>query len=163
MPLRRTSRKSETVALWLRSITASSPCDARSGGGGAIHCCGGAGAGGAAHPAVADAARPERTLLREIIPKPSNRLFWSLEVRYVTAMARRDPSRRTVLKAATALAGAAVVPETAIAQAPAITGGSESSFPSPDAPGSTDGGYNILFILTDQERYMGYSWPVPLP
>jgi arylsulfatase A-like enzyme len=78
-------------------------------------------------------------------------------------MARRDPTRRTVLKAATALAGAAVVPDTAIAQAPAITGGSESSFPSPDAPGSTDGGYNILFILTDQEQYMGYTWPVPLP
>jgi len=85
------------------------------------------------------------------------------EVRYVTAVARRDPSRRTLLKAATALAGAAVAPDTAIAQAPAITGGSESSFPSPGAPGSNEGGYNILFILTDQERYMGYTWPVPLP
>jgi arylsulfatase A-like enzyme len=68
-----------------------------------------------------------------------------------------------LLKAATAFAGVAVTPDTAIAQAPAITGGSESSFPSPDAPGSNEGGYNILFILTDQERYMGYTWPVPLP
>ena len=37
------------------------------------------------------------------------------------------------------------------------------SFPSPEAPGSNDGGYNILFILTDQEQYMGPTWPVPLP
>ena len=44
-----------------------------------------------------------------------------------------------------------------------ITGGTESSFPSPEAPGSNDGGYNILFILTDQEQYMGPTWPVPLP
>ena len=41
------------------------------------------------------------------------------------------------------------------AQTAQITGGTESSFPSPDAPGSNDGGYNILFILTDQEQYMG--------
>jgi len=78
-------------------------------------------------------------------------------------MTRTDPSRRTILKAATVLAGTAVAADTAIAQAPAITGGSESSFPSPDAPGSNEGGYNILFILTDQERYMGYTWPFPLP
>ena len=52
---------------------------------------------------------------------------------------------------------------TAHAQAPAITGGSESRFPSADAPGSSDGGYNILFILTDQEQYMGYSWPFSVP
>jgi len=78
-------------------------------------------------------------------------------------MTRSDPSRRTILKAATALAGTAVAADTAVAQAPSITGGSESSFPSPDAPGSNEGGYNILFILTDQEQYMGYTWPFPLP
>jgi arylsulfatase A-like enzyme len=78
-------------------------------------------------------------------------------------MTRSDPSRRTILKVATALAGTAVAADTAIAQAPRITGGSESSFPSPDAPGSNEGGYNILFILTDQEQYMGYTWPFPLP
>ena len=49
------------------------------------------------------------------------------------------------------------------AQTAQITGGTESSFPSPEAPGSNDGGYNILFILTDQEQYMGPTWPVPLP
>src|SRR5262249_24922875 len=30
-------------------------------------------------------------------------------------------------------------------------------------PGSRDGGYNILFMLTDQEQYMGPGWPIPLP
>ncbi len=78
-------------------------------------------------------------------------------------MTGRGASRRTLLKAAGALAAAGVVPDTAIAQAPRISGGSESAFPSPEAPGSRDGGYNILFILTDQERYMGYTWPFPLP
>ena len=46
---------------------------------------------------------------------------------------------------------------------PAITGGSQSAFPTKDAPGSRDGGYNILFILTDQEHYMGSGWPFRLP
>jgi arylsulfatase A-like enzyme len=73
-------------------------------------------------------------------------------------------SRRTFLKTGAALSGAAAIgTEQAKAQAPAITGGSESKFPSPDAPGSNAGGYNILFILTDQEQYMGYTWPVSLP
>ena len=75
----------------------------------------------------------------------------------------RNPLRRAVLKTGVALAGATVAVDTAIAQAPAITGGSESKFPSPDAPGSNAGGYNVLFILTDQEQYMGYTWPVSLP
>jgi arylsulfatase A-like enzyme len=73
------------------------------------------------------------------------------------------PSRRAILKAGAALAGAAAMPGDALAQAPRITGGSESRFPSPEAPGSNEGGYNILFILTDQERYMGYTWPFSLP
>ena len=78
-------------------------------------------------------------------------------------MRKRSPTRRTVLKTGAVLAGATVASHTAIAQAPAITGGNESSFPWPDAPGSNEGGYNILFILTDQEQYMGYTWPFPLP
>ena len=81
-------------------------------------------------------------------------------------MSKRNSSRRQILKAGAALAAAGAttaVSDTAIAQAPAITGGTESSFPSADAPGSNDGGYNILFILTDQEQYMGPNWPIPLP
>ena len=67
-------------------------------------------------------------------------------------MSKRISSRRQLLKAGAAIAGATVVADTAIAQAPSITGGTESSFPSADAPGSNDVGYNILFILTDQEQ-----------
>ena len=86
-------------------------------------------------------------------------------------MKKLPPTRRTVIKASVAAAGAAIAADTAMAQAPApaptpppsITGGSESRFPSADAPGSNDGGYNVLFILTDQEQYMGYTWPFPLP
>jgi choline-sulfatase len=78
-------------------------------------------------------------------------------------VSKQDPSRRSVLKAATALVGTAIAADTATAQAHRITGGNESSFPSPEAPGSTDGGYNIPFILTDQEKYMGDTWPVALP
>jgi arylsulfatase A-like enzyme len=75
-------------------------------------------------------------------------------------------SRRAFLKTSAALAatsGAAGYAATSAAQTAQITGGTESSFPSPEAPGSNDGGYNILFILTDQEQYMGPTWPVPLP
>jgi len=71
MPLCRTARKSETATLRLRSITASSPIVARSGGGGAI------GYGLAVEtgwfgvqPAAAVAARPEkRVVLRVIMPR----------------------------------------------------------------------------------------------
>ncbi len=76
-----------------------------------------------------------------------------------------DPSRRTFIAAGAALAAAGALdggPSPANAQA-RITGGTQSAFPSPEAPGSNDGGYNILFILTDQEHYMGPRWPIPLP
>jgi arylsulfatase A-like enzyme len=86
------------------------------------------------------------------------------------------PTRRTVMTAGAALAAAgvaAVSSGTATAQAPSptpppapaarISGGNESRFPSADAPGSNAGGYNFLFILTDQEQYMGYTWPFSLP
>jgi arylsulfatase A-like enzyme len=75
-------------------------------------------------------------------------------------------SRRAFLKTSAALAatsGAAGYAASSAAQTAQITGGTESSFPSPEAPGSNDGGYNVLFILTDQEQYMGPAWPVPLP
>ncbi len=79
-----------------------------------------------------------------------------------------DPSssRRAFLKtgaalAATSAAAGCAAPQSA--QTARITGGSESAFPSPEAPGSNDGGYNILFMLTDQEHYMGPGWPFPLP
>ncbi|MDP2331503.1 MAG: sulfatase-like hydrolase/transferase [Reyranella sp.] len=82
-------------------------------------------------------------------------------------MTKTRHPRRDFLRTGAALAGAALAGAgDALAQAEpraAITGGSESAFPSPDAPGSSDGGYNILFILTDQEHYMGPGWPVPLP
>ncbi|MFO1082489.1 MAG: sulfatase-like hydrolase/transferase [Reyranellaceae bacterium] len=72
------------------------------------------------------------------------------------------PTRRGLLKAGVATASTLAAGPT-LAQAPAITGGTQSAFPSPEAPGSSDGGYNILFILTDQEHFMGPGWPVPLP
>lgn len=80
-------------------------------------------------------------------------------------MRKSSSSRRAFLKAGAALAGATVVAgaESANGQAPVLTGGTESVFPSAEAPGSNQGGYNILFILTDQEQYMGYTWPIPLP
>ncbi len=81
-------------------------------------------------------------------------------------MTNSRSSRRAFLKTSAALAatsGAAGYAATSAAQTAQITGGTESSFPSPEAPGSNDGGYNILFILTDQEQYMGPTWPVPLP
>ena len=81
-------------------------------------------------------------------------------------MTNSRSSRRAFLKTSAALAatsGAAGYAASSAAQTAQITGGTESSFPSPEAPGSNDGGYNILFILTDQEQYMGPTWPVPLP
>ena len=82
---------------------------------------------------------------------------------------KNNSSRRNFLKVGTSLAAGSLlvsndnVAQVATSMAPKIQGGSESSFPSKDAPGSNEGGYNILFILTDQEHYMGPSWPIPLP
>ena len=74
---------------------------------------------------------------------------------FVVMKKRRSPNRAPALKIRK--------PTTTAAPKPAITGGTQSAFPSKDAPGSSDGGYNILFILTDQEHYMGSGWPIPLP
>ena len=70
-------------------------------------------------------------------------------------------SRRTFIAGGAALAATTACDTRA--QTASITGGTESAFPSADAPGSNDGGYNVLFILTDQEHYMGPGWPIPLP
>ncbi len=85
-------------------------------------------------------------------------------------MANKDhQSRRNFLKVSSSLAAGSLLASTSSAaqsvttKTPIIQGGSESTFPSKDAPGSNEGGYNILFILTDQEHYMGPSWPIPLP
>lgn len=86
---------------------------------------------------------------------------------------KNNQSRRNFLKASTTLAAGSILASndhvtqaatpTGASTVPGIQGGSESSFPSKDAPGSNEGGYNILFILTDQEHYMGSGWPIPLP
>ncbi|MFO1157819.1 MAG: sulfatase-like hydrolase/transferase [Reyranellaceae bacterium] len=72
------------------------------------------------------------------------------------------PSRRSLLKAGAAVAAAGYGGDV-LAQGPRTSGGTQSAFPSPEAPGSSEGGYNILFILTDQEHYMGPRWPIALP
>ena len=65
----------------------------------------------------------------------------------------RNPSRRAVVTRGAALLGAAnFLPEiAATAQAAPAT--------APDAP---PGGYNILFILVDQEHFFD-AWPIPVP
>ena len=74
-----------------------------------------------------------------------------------------EPSRRSFIAGSAALAATVACDTPAPAQTTSITGGTESAFPSAEAPGSNEGGYNMLFILTDQEHYMGPGWPVPLP
>ena len=88
-------------------------------------------------------------------------------------MSSKQNSRRHFLKTSSTIAASSLLAaggqsaQSASAvsppASPQIMGGSESTFPSKDAPGSNDGGFNILFILTDQEHYMGPSWPIPLP
>lgn len=81
-----------------------------------------------------------------------------------------EPSRRRrflklsgAAAAATLVAGTTAEATTTASKAPAVSGGTQPAFPSAEFPGSRDGGYNILFILTDQEQYMGSGWPIPLP
>lgn len=65
------------------------------------------------------------------------------------------PSRRDLITSGAALLGASLLPATAQAEdaTPA------SPIKAPDAP---PGGYNILFILVDQEHFFE-SWPFPVP
>ncbi len=66
----------------------------------------------------------------------------------------RHPSRRQLLTSGAAFLGAAsAVSEPTLAAAPA------QPIAPPVAP---PGGYNILFILVDQEHFFG-KWPVPVP
>jgi arylsulfatase A-like enzyme len=69
----------------------------------------------------------------------------------------RNPSRRAVMTSGAALLGAANLPPdiAATAQAAAQT----EPVAAPDAP---PGGYNILFILVDQEHFFE-AWPIPVP
>jgi hypothetical protein len=67
------------------------------------------------------------------------------------------PSRRAVVKGGGALLGASLLSEAAPAQAqrPAPA----RAVTPPDRP---PGGYNILFMLVDQEHFFE-SWPFPVP
>ena len=82
--------------------------------------------------------------------------------------------RREFLKRASALAAAGglsiadaapqgtptpggIAPATGAAPMSAASGSAATSF------GGQGGDYNILLVLVDQERYMGRSWPIPLP
>ncbi len=65
------------------------------------------------------------------------------------------PSRRDLFSSGAALLGASLLPK--LAQAESST--PPSPIKAPDAP---PGGYNILFILVDQEHFFE-SWPFPVP
>jgi len=66
----------------------------------------------------------------------------------------RNPSRRSVLGAAGALLGANLAPP------PALAALAQLSLPAkaPDVPPL---GYNILFVLVDQEHFF-QKWPFPV-
>lgn len=66
-----------------------------------------------------------------------------------------EPSRRDLISSGAALFGASLLPKAAQADA-SVT---HSPIKAPDAP---PGGYNILFILVDQEHFFE-DWPFPVP
>ncbi|ACK52390.1 sulfatase [Methylocella silvestris BL2] len=70
----------------------------------------------------------------------------------------RNLSRRAVVASGAGLLGANLLPGAAMADA--STG--EAAGSSPIAPDSPPGGYNILFILVDQEHFFE-DWPMPVP
>ncbi|MEP9352426.1 sulfatase-like hydrolase/transferase [Xanthobacter sp. KR7-65] len=67
----------------------------------------------------------------------------------------QDPGRRAVIGGGAALIGAQLLPAAAAAQGPAVGAG-------PRAHEPPAGGYNILFILVDQEHFFE-RWPFPVP
>lgn len=79
----------------------------------------------------------------------------------------KELSRRGFLKNSALLATAAATgvnaTDTASAKTPKITGGTETKYKLPKTFKANQDNYNILFILTDQEHYMGSTWPFPLP
>jgi arylsulfatase A-like enzyme len=76
-------------------------------------------------------------------------------------MIKARPFRRTVLTGSAALLGANSLPEGASAQ-PASTGVLPTPARPVVAPNAPPGGYNILFILVDQEHFFD-KWPFPVP
>jgi hypothetical protein len=67
------------------------------------------------------------------------------------------PSRRAIMASGAALLGANVLPE--VTQAGTVAEAPAQPIIPPDAPPS---GYNILFILVDQEHFFD-PWPFPVP
>jgi arylsulfatase A-like enzyme len=75
-------------------------------------------------------------------------------------MIKARPFRRTVLTGSAALLGANSLPEGASAQ-PVSTGVLPTPARPVVAPNAPPGGYNILFILVDQEHFFD-KWPFPV-
>ena len=69
-----------------------------------------------------------------------------------------NPSRRNLLTSGAAAVGATLLP-TGIVNAQAQSTSNSQTPIAPDAPPS---GYNILFVLVDQEHFFP-SWPMPVP
>jgi len=69
----------------------------------------------------------------------------------------RNPSRRTLMVGGAGLLGAAAMPSAAAAATQQATPAAPVV-----VPGAPPGGYNILFILVDQEHFFE-RWPMPVP
>ena len=67
----------------------------------------------------------------------------------------RNPSRRTLIVSGAALLGTAAIPQETVASAP-------QTIPAAPVVVAPPGGYNILFILVDQEHFFE-RWPMPVP
>ena len=67
----------------------------------------------------------------------------------------KDQSRRDLLTSGAAALGSSLLP-TAVQNAQAQSG--SNKLPQVDAPA----GYNILFVLVDQEHFFD-KWPIPVP
>ena len=69
-----------------------------------------------------------------------------------------NPSRRNLLTSGASALGATLLPAGLVnAQVPGT-----STLPPPIAPESPPAGYNILFVLVDQEHFFP-KWPMPVP
>ena len=67
----------------------------------------------------------------------------------------RNPSRRTLIASGAALLGTAAISQETIAAA-------QQTMPAAPVVVAPPGGYNILFILVDQEHFFE-RWPMPVP
>ena len=70
----------------------------------------------------------------------------------------QNPSRRDLLSSGAAALGATLLPA-GIQNVQAQQG---TDKPAPIAPNSPPAGYNILFVLVDQEHFFP-KWPIPVP